>query len=245
MFHRRKGRKDRSKKRSSPAEPAEGDAEGEEEVSQSSPIDAKFLEEEGRVVTGKLVNFAVPEGFELKWFVNTDEQSIFEQHRAGADIASLLDWKHELQEEDVGEFGFFGFDNELVRMHIEALQNTQNLKGYKFVHEDDALGEIMQDIEQQMNNAKKTGTTADRFHELLLQKRWQHDLERVFPAAPTPVDASEEEMLVRLPQWGFKMLVSKAFPAGGVEVLLSLWDLMDSSRRRGRSSATRTTPFWR
>jgi hypothetical protein len=225
---RRKGRKVKRK--------VNVDADEEDSnanASTSSPIDAKFLEEEGRIVTGKLVDFKVPIGYHLSWCVNTNESSLMEKHKSATpEWENLLDWKQELALDELPPYGYFGFHHDDIRSRIEALPNAQLCLGYRFRQAGTVANELLSDYSRTLHDYENISQSQDRFQKLLLEERWKYEKSRTFPsrvASTQPENGStDEEFSLKCSQLGFKMVVSKMFPAGGLDILLSVWDLLDS-----------------
>lgn len=187
----------------------------------SAPLHAKYLEEEGRIVNGKLYSFPVPSGYRIAWFVRSND-TISASDRN--DSSFLKDYK-ELVIDEVPECGFFGLELQEIKCCLEGLDNTPDCSNYDFIHAEQYRSILLEEYSTKLQHSAASEEAVVHLKTALLNSRWYWEKEKLYPASnktnPLPFPNIRT---------GFQPISTHGIPTGGMEILLSVWDFMESAQ---------------
>lgn len=195
----------------------------------SLPIDPKYLEN-GRIVAGKLVNFEVPEGFELVFCASTKEEDILARVATGADANDLIENLSRIYVENLPPYGFYGFHIPTIRTRLEGLDGALDCEEYEFLNGDLLKEDVIASLQAEIDQLKSYSVAEENLREVLLQERWSFEKLKSLPDRPQ-LDASEANNPPVVKEGFRKLFPQKQFD--GLEIVLSVWDFLHSAKAVG------------
>ena len=186
---------------------------------------------------GSVANYRLPESDRLAFYSCRDEQNVIATIRQGrqdgALIAQLLQDRAELTPDRVPDGGFFGLDLPEVIAFIEGLQGlTDVYPEYTFKYIDAAVAEVMHDLKNEKKKYTNIAKGEDNLKQLLKYERWYWERLRLNSKqfAPTLPAIIQPPAIAGKHQIGFIQLFPYFLPPPEGEVLLCLWDFIESCK---------------
>jgi hypothetical protein len=185
-------------------------------------IDPLAADEVGRIPTGKLSNYQVPEGHRLAWFGCSDEAAALQRAAGGHDISALLSDRAELDFDALPPTGFFGFEIPAIRARIEGLEGSMTCTGYAYLETIKHRDAILEDVLSAKRRLELLSVSEEALRKVLLDERWRYDKQLLIPPHPdTPLPAASMDH-----KPGFAALFPQTFTVEQCDTVLALWELM-------------------
>jgi len=191
---------------------------------EESTIDFGKLEDEGRICTGKLYNFVIPDGFCLKWFVCSDETDIISRFEQNLDISNQLESRVPLEVNALPSSGFFGLEITAIRSRMEGLENSINCKQYRYLDAVKCAEQILDELRSATRRFEAINSSQDKLNKCLLKERWKIERELVYPAVPPTYFSNSDKSLAH--KVGFRELFPSVISSEQGELLLCLWEYL-------------------
>jgi len=205
-------------------------------VGESSTIDFGQLEDEGRICTGKLHNFMIPDGFQLKWFVCSDEKEIISRFEQNLDISDHLESLVPLDIDALPPSGYFGLELPAIRSRIEGLEHSISSKQYRYIDAVRSAELILDELRSASRRLEAINSSQEKLNQCLLKERWKLERELVYPAVPPAYFSNIDKPLPH--KVGFRELFPSLLSSDQGELLLSLWEYLYQNHVTSKATDT-------
>ena len=193
---------------------------------------------------GSVANYSLPEAHRLVFFTCRDEKSVIATIRQGrqggiVQISQLLQDRVELTADRVPDGGFFGLDMPEVIACIEGLKGlTDVYPEYTFKYIDAAVAEVLQDLKNEKKKYTNIAKGEENLKQLLKYERWYWERLRLnsrqfaptVPTASKPPQANSNSSSITKHQIGFIQLFPYFLSPKDGDVLLCVWDFIESCK---------------
>lgn len=187
-------------------------------------IDPLAAEEAGRISTGKLYDYKLPEGHRLAWFTTAQEEDILLKAQAGQEVTNMLAERVELTAEILPKSGYFGFDIPCIRSRIEGVEGSSTCANYAFSDTEKHKEAILEELTANKRRLDLLASSEAALHKVLLEERWRFEKQLLSP--PRPQSVETQSSLEH--KSGFSPLFPQSFHVDYCDTLLSVWEFLYS-----------------
>lgn len=189
------------------------------------PLGSKFLEDDGRIVSGKLYNFVVPPHYRIAWFIHSNENQIIEAAQSELDISPLLSARSEMISEEIPALGYFGLDIKEIRSVLEGLENSVDCVAYNFMEAEKSRALLIEEYTTKLQHGAASEEAEAALKKALLKARWCLERQKLFPTC-----GKIEPNAIGTMKTGFQTISTHNLPSGGMDILMTVWDFLESSQ---------------